>query len=81
MTMIEFGVRPDDIAQVYVSSHAYFEAFEQRLPLRRFDQSKHPTAGIQLEERNGHLLITGMEGSTPAAQLPRWRTRLRGAWL
>mmetsp|Transcript_32497 Transcript_32497/g.62168 ORF Transcript_32497/g.62168 Transcript_32497/m.62168 type:complete len:176 (+) Transcript_32497:201-728(+) len=81
MTTIEFDIQPDDIAQVYVSHHAYFELFEQRLPLRRFNQATQPTAGIHLKEKDSRIISTGMEKSTPAAQLPRWRTRIQGAWL
>ena len=33
---------------------------------------------IQLDER---VFLAGMDQSTPAARIPRWRTRMRGAWI
>jgi hypothetical protein len=38
-------------------------------------------AGMSLIEQNGRLILAHMTPSTPGAKVPRWRTRLRGAWL
>ncbi len=64
-----------------MSPDPYHEAFEEILDLRRFDLSRHRTACLCLAHVNGRLLLGGMMPSTPAAKIPRWRSRLKGAWL
>ena len=36
---------------------------------------------MSLLQQNGRLIQAHMAPGTPAAKVPRWRTRLRGAWL
>ena len=59
----------------------YHKAFEEVLDLWHFDPSRHRTAGLCLAHINGRLFLGGMAPSTPAAQIPRWRSRIKGAWL
>jgi hypothetical protein len=64
-----------------MSPSPYHDAFDEVLDIRKCDFSKHLTAGLSLLEHNGRLILAHMAPSTPGAKVPRWRTRLRGAWL
>ena len=46
-----------------------------------FDIAKHSMAGLSFLEKNGHLILAHISPSTPGAKIPRWHTRLSGAWL
>jgi hypothetical protein len=70
-----------DMAMIYVSPDPYGGAFEEELDLRKFDVAMHCTAGLCFFEKNGRLLLALMAPSTPGVHVPRWRTRLQGAWL
>jgi hypothetical protein len=52
----------------------YFDAFEEEIDLRKFDITKHRTAGL-----DGCLILGGMAPSTPGAKITHWRTRLKAA--
>ena len=77
----EFLITQKDIAPIYMSPCPYFDSFEEEIDLRKFDISKHRTAGLCLTQVNGRLILGAMAASTPGAKIPRWRTRLKGAWL
>ena len=77
----EFLITQKDIAPIYMSPNPYFEAFEEEIDLRKFDLAKHKTAGLCLAHHDGRLFLMGMAPSTPGAKLPRWRSRIKGAWL
>jgi hypothetical protein len=79
--MTDYAVARDDMAMIYMSPTPYFDAFEQPLDLRKFDLAKHPTAGLSLNESDGRIFLASMSPGTPAAKIPDWRTRVRGAWL
>jgi hypothetical protein len=66
---------------IYMSSDTYFDAFEQPIDLRKFDLAKHATAGLSLYSSDGRVYLASMSPGTPAAKIPDWRTRVRGAWL
>ena len=74
----EFNIGKKDMAMVYLSLNPYHEAFEEQLDLKRFSFNKHPTTGICLTHHDGHMLLAEMSPSTPAAKIPRWRSRLCG---
>jgi hypothetical protein len=76
-----YQIGPEDVAMVYISPDAFYGAFEEELDLRKFNFSMHRTAGLNFYEKNQRLYLASMAPSTPGARLPRWRTRLRGAWL
>jgi NAD-dependent SIR2 family protein deacetylase len=74
--------RGEAFAQVYLSPSVYCEAFEEELDLRKWNSTDHHTAGLSLIQHDGRVLILGgIVKSTPAARIPRWRTRCRGAWV
>jgi hypothetical protein len=77
----EYLIGVDDMAMVYVSPDPFQSAFEEELDLRKFDLSHHRTAGLCFFEKDGRLFLASMAPSTPGARIPRWRTRIRGAWL
>jgi hypothetical protein len=77
----EFSIGHDDMAMVYLSPDPFYGAFKEELDLRKFDLSRHRTAGLNFLEQDSRLDLALMEPGTPGARIPRWRTRLRGAWL
>jgi hypothetical protein len=77
----EYLIGSDDMAMIYVSPDPFATAFEEDLDLRKFDFSGHRTAGLCFFEKDHRLFLASMAPSTPGARVPRWRTRLRGAWL
>jgi hypothetical protein len=77
----EYLIGLDDMAMVYISPDPFGSAFEEELDLRKVDLSAHRTAGLCFFEKDGRLYLASMAPSTPGARIPRWRTRIRGAWL
>ena len=77
----EYLITKKDISPIYMSPCPYFDSFEEELDLRKFDLSKHRTAGLCLAQLDNRLILGGMAPNTPGARIPRWRTRLKGAWL
>jgi len=77
----EYLIGADDMAMVYVSPDPYGTAFEEELDLRKFNLSSHRTAGLCFFEKDDRLFLASMAPSTPGARIPRWQTRIRGAWL
>ena len=77
----EYNVNSSCMDMVYMSPSPYQDAFNEVMDIRKCGFSKHPTAGMSLIEQNGRLILAHMTPSTPGAKVPRWRTRLRGAWL
>ncbi len=66
---------------IYVSPDPSGNSFEEELDLRKFDITMHRSVGLCFFKKNGRLLLALMAPSTPGAHIPRWRTRLRDAWL
>jgi hypothetical protein len=79
--MMDFGISRDDMAMIYMSPDPYFDAFEEILHLKHVNLDKHATAGLSLFASNGRVHLASVSPSTPAAKIPDWRTRVRGAWL
>jgi len=77
----EFLIGKQDMATVYMSPDPYYEAFEEVLNLRKFDPRQHRAAGLSLISSDNRLVLAGMTPGTPGANIPRWRSRLKGAWL
>jgi hypothetical protein len=77
----EFSIGHREIASIYLSPDPFYESFEEEVDLRRFDLTKHRTAGLCLAHYDGRLYLGGIAKSTPCAKIPRWRTRIKGAWL
>ena len=76
-----YNVDSSCMAMIYMSPSPYRDAFDEIMDIQRCDLTKFPTAGMSLLEQNGRLMLAHMSPSTPGAKIPRWRTRLRGAWL
>jgi len=79
--VLDYNIGRDNMVLIYMSPDPYNEAFEEVLDLRRFDFSRHRTAGLCLAHVNGRIILGGIAPSTPAAKIPRWRSGLKGAWL
>ena len=77
----KFLIGPQDMAMIYMSPDPYGRTFEKDLDLRKWNLTKHRTAGMQFLDKDGRLVLTSIDPSTPAARIDRWRTHLRGAWL
>ena len=66
---------------IYMSPDPFHDSFDNLLDIRHLDLSRHPTAGLSLLEKDGRVFLAHMRPGTPGAKIPRWRTRIRGAWL
>jgi hypothetical protein len=78
----EFLLGKNDMATIYLLPNPYFDAFEEVIDIRRFDKDKHGTAGLCLTANDGdRVFLDGITPSTPAAKIPCWHTRIKGAWL
>jgi hypothetical protein len=69
------------MATVYMSPGPYFNAFVKPINLHKVDLSRHWTAGLNLFEWKGRLILRGMDLSTPALQILCWQTELWGVML
>jgi hypothetical protein len=52
-TVTAYLIGPHDMDMIYMSTHPYSRTFEEPLDLRKFDLSKHPTAGLCLITQDG----------------------------
>jgi hypothetical protein len=77
----EYNITRQDMALIYMSPDPYHEAFEEIMDIHRFNFNRHHMAGLCLAHIDGRLILGGMTPSTPAAKIPLWRSRLKGAWL
>ncbi len=77
----EYLIGQRDMSTLYMSPNPYFDAFDKVIDLQKFDLTKHRTAGLCLLHSDDHLYLGSMTPSTPGAKIPRWRSRLKGAWL
>jgi hypothetical protein len=77
----EFLIGHREIASIYLSPDPFYKSFEEEVDLRRFDLTKHRMAGLCLAHYDGRLYLGGIAKSTPCAKIPRWQTRIKGAWL
>ncbi len=77
----KYLIGPLDMEHIYMPYNPYRHLFEAALDLRKWDYTKHCTAGLSFFTKNGRLLLVTMEPSTPGAKVDKWRTHLRGAWL
>jgi hypothetical protein len=77
----KYNITRNDMVMIYMSPNPYYEAFEEVIDMTCFDLNKLWTAGLCLAHINGRLHLGGMAPSTPAAKIPCWRSRIKGAWL
>ncbi len=59
-----------DISMIYLSPDPYHDAFEEEVDIRRFDLTKHRTAGLCLAHHDGRLFLGGIAKSTPMQKFP-----------
>jgi len=52
-TVTAYLIGPRDMDMIYMSPDPYGRMFEEPLDLRKFDLSKHPTAGLRLNNKDG----------------------------
>jgi KUP system potassium uptake protein len=68
--------------QVYVSPTPYNNSFEEHIDISRWTtEDGQPAAGMRMIQVGDRVFLAGMAPSTPAARIPRWRSRCRGAWI
>ena len=79
--VVEYLIGTHNMAMVYMSPDQYFEAFEEVINLRKFDLKLDRTAGLCLAHSDNRLFLSSMTPGNPGAKIPRWRSRLKGAWL
>ena len=77
----KYLIGPHDMEVVYLSSDPYGRTFEEQLNLRKCNMSIHWTAGLRFIVKDGRLILTSMDKSTPGARVDKWRTCIRGTWL
>jgi hypothetical protein len=77
----EFLIGSHDMAMIYMSPDPYGRTFKKEIDLRKWDLTKHRTAGMRFLEKDGRLVLASINASTPAARIKRWRTHIHGAWL
>jgi hypothetical protein len=68
--VLEYLIGKRDMATVYMSPDLYFEAFDKMVNLRKFNLSKHRTAGLCLAQSDNRLFLGSIAPSTPAARIP-----------
>ena len=66
----EYGISERDLRQIYISPHAYDDAFEEELNLATFNPGDHGTAGMEFELRDGQLILVNMKPGAPGHRIP-----------
>jgi len=77
----DFGITREVMTMVYMSADPYYDSFGQDIDLRKFNGTTLRTAGLDLYESQGRVHLRRMIPGSPAAKIPDWRTRIKGAWL
>jgi hypothetical protein len=70
-----------NMEMIYLSPDPYGRIFEEQLDLRKCDLDTHRTAGLCFIVKNGRLILTSMDKSTPGTCINKWHTHICGAWL
>jgi hypothetical protein len=79
--VLDYRITARNMAQVYISPHAYNNRFPIELDLRHSHYHDHLTCGFKFTVENDRLILQHIEKSTLASRIPCWRSPLRGAWL
>jgi hypothetical protein len=77
----DFRITARDLAQVYISPHAYNNGFPIELDLQHGRYHDHPTCGLKFTVENEQLILQHIEKITLASKIPCWQSTLRGTWL
>ncbi len=79
--VLDYRITAQDMAQVYISPHAYNNGFPIELDLQHSCYHDHPTCGFKFTVENDRLILQHIEKSTLASRIPHWWSTLRGTWL
>jgi hypothetical protein len=79
--VVDYNITTRDMAQVYLSPHAYHNGFEVEVDLRYAKFLNHPSWGLKFRTINGRLILEHIEKGTIGSKIARWRSTLKGAWL
>ena len=74
-----YDITKRDITQVFFSPDPYHNAVEETIDLRRYVTFNKHAGGMVFRDINGRLILADILKSSPAARIPCWRTRMRGA--
>jgi hypothetical protein len=77
----DYPITARDLAQVYISPHAYKDGFPIELDLQHGRLHDHLACGMKFTVVNGRLILQHIEKSTLASKIPCWCSELHGAWL
>ena len=80
----EFDISCRDLRQVYFSPSPFNAAFEETLEKKYIlpqALSRDPYGGLDFSVVDHRLYLSRIKDGSPFVKLPRWRSRLRGAWL
>ena len=68
--MEKYGITEKDMVPVYFSPDPYFQAYEERLDIRRYGAYKKPTGGMVFAIADDQLTLRDIIVSLPAANIP-----------
>ena len=77
----EYFITKWDIIQVYFFLHAYHANFDIKHNLKKVNDYQQPCAVMNFWFDNAQLILTNIVPRSSAAKIPRWRHRMRNAWL
>jgi hypothetical protein len=77
----DFRITTRDLAQVYISPHAYNDGFPIELDLWHSCYHDHPTCGLKFTVENERLILQHIEKSTLSSKILRWWSTLHGTLL
>jgi hypothetical protein len=80
-TMTKYLIGHHDMEMIYLSLDPYGRIFEEQLDLHKCDLDTHRTAGLCFIVKNGRLILTSMDKSTPGTCINKWHTHICKAWL
>ena len=75
------GITEKDMVPVYFSPDPYYQAFDERLDMRRYDAYNKPAGGMVFAIADDRLTLWDILPSSPTAKVPVCRTRILGTWL
>lgn len=80
----DFDITHRDLCQVYFSPSPYDAAFEETYERKYITEPSllaHRTGGFVFQVMDNRCLVSSILPGSIFARIPRWRSRIRGAWL
>ncbi len=71
--VLDYRITARNMAQVYISPHAYNDGVPIELDLRHSCYHDHPTCGFKFTMENYRLILQHFEKSRLASRIPCWR--------